>query len=209
VPTRHSVTTPAVRRILGIALVALACGAAGVAQPFRLTLDDFPDTRLPNARFGMPYVVLYDDGVLMASASYRYSQRHHDSPWLVVRLRVAGSETAWNQEIRREDIVLVRPDGVEVPPATQREQRRDVEGVQLLLNERANWPETVTFKFPRRRVFAKGGYWLEPALRFKVRGAAGNDIFFVSPDGSWQEGVHALVVSVGEDRVAKLPIILE
>jgi hypothetical protein len=53
--------------------------------------------------------VIYDDGVLLASASYRYSQRHHDSPWLVVSLDLAAAETL---TIPREDIALVRPDGI-------------------------------------------------------------------------------------------------
>ena len=34
---------------------------------------------------------------------------------------------------------------------------------------------------------------------------AGNDVFFVSPDGSWEAGVHALVVTI-DDRTIKLPV---
>ena len=205
-PTR--VASSLARSLLAVTVATLAYAAPAPAQPFDLAEDGFPNVRFPDARFGAPYVALYDDGVLLASISYRYSQRHHDSPWLVVRLQLGGSETAWNREIRQEDIVLVRPDGIEVPPATQRERRRDVGRVRMLLNERANWPETLRFDFPGSRTFARGSYWLEPALRFPDRGAAGNDVFFLSPDGSWEEGVHALVVTVGEDRAAKLPIIL-
>ena len=31
-------------------------------------------------------------------------------------------------------------------------------------------------------------------------------MFFVSPDGSWVAGVHALVVTVDDDRIIKLPV---
>jgi hypothetical protein len=93
--------TDLVRRILLVTVAVLACAAPALAQPFRLTLDDFPSVRFPDARFGEPHLVIYDDGVLLASASYRYSQRHHDSPWLVVSLDLAAAETL---TIPREDI---------------------------------------------------------------------------------------------------------
>ncbi|MCY4507582.1 MAG: hypothetical protein OXG35_11570 [Acidobacteria bacterium] len=35
--------------------------------------------------------------------------------------------------------------------------------------------------------------------------SAGNDVYFVSPDGSWEAGVHALVVTI-DDRTIKLPV---
>ena len=214
-PTRYFVTTHAVRRILGIAVVALACGAAGVAQPFRLDLEDFPHVRYPDARFGEPHLVVYDDGVVLASASYRYSQRRHDSPWLVLTLSLAAAEAL---TLRREDIVLVRPDGVEVPPATGRERARDVEGVRRLLDERTDWPETLSFAFPRSRI-DRGFHRFEfgvtrpdrvpdRVIRAEARGGVRGDVFFVSPDGSWRAGVHALMVAVGEARVVRLPILL-
>lgn len=223
-PTTDFVTTGAMRRVFGIAIVALACGAVGAAQPFRLSPEDFPNTGFPDAGLGEPYIVIYDDGDFLASASYRYSQRNHDSPWLVVTLRIARSERVWrNLEIRREDIVLVRPDGTEVPPATQRERRDDREGLRRLLNERVNWPETVRFDFldfPEKRT--RGGYYfLQRALRFQDPGVrrfeesgdrfgtprgVSNDVFFVSPDKSWEAGVHALDVTVDDDRLIRLPV---
>ena len=231
----RTVVTFLVRGILLATIATLAFGAPALAQPFRLSLEDFPNTGFPDAGLGEPYLVMYDDGDFLASASYRYSQRHHDSPWLVVTLRIARSERGWgNQELRREDIVLIRPDGLEVPPATQRERRRDVDGMRRLLNERANWPETLRFDFPGDRT--RGGYYfLRPALRLGDRavgfddrlarpfedrdalgfddrgatrntGSTGNNVFFVSPDGSWETGVHALDVTVDDDRIIRLPV---
>ena len=37
-------------------------------------------------------------------------------------------------------------------------------------------------------------------------GGASNDVFFVSPDGSWEAGVHALDVTVDDDRTIRLPV---
>ncbi len=212
---RAIVTAYRVRRVILVTVAVAVCGTAALAQPFRLTQDDFPNTHFPDALFGEPHLVIYDDGVLLASASYRYAQRHHDSPWLVVALDLAASETL---RIRREDIVLVRPDGIAVPPATQHDHRRDMEGVRRLLNERANWPETLTFAFPRSRIdrgffrfeFGVDGSDRVPdrVLRIEARGGVRGDVFFVSPDGSWNAGVHALVVTVDGGRTARLPILL-
>ncbi len=207
--------TDLVGRVLLATVVVLACAAPALAQPFRLTLDDFPNVRFPDARFGEPHLAVYDDGVLLASAAYRYSQSRHDSPWLVVSLNLAASETL---TIPRENIVLVRPDGIEAPPATQRERRLDMEGVRRLLNERANWPETLRFAFPRGRIH-RGSYRFEfgvdgsdripdRILRIEADGGVRGDVFFVSPDGSWEAGVHALVVTVDDDRIVRLPVLL-
>ena len=211
-PKRRAIATFLVRGILLATVAVLVFGTQASAQPFRLTPDDFPNTGFPDAGLGEPYLVSYDDGDFLASASYRYSQLNHDSPWLVVTLRIARSERVWrNLEIRREALVLVRPDGIEVPPATQREQRRDPEGFQRLMNERVHWRETLRFDFPRERT--RGGYYfLQRALQFAERLARNdmfvsrNDVFFVSPDGSWEAGVHALVVTIDDDRIIRLPV---
>ena len=214
-PTR---TIVAARRPLGIvavSVVVLTCVAAAGAQPFRLTQNDFPHTRFPDARSGEPYLVVYDDGVVLASAAYRYSQRRHDSPWLVVGLDLAATETL---SIRREDIALVRPDGLTARPATESERRRDLEGVRRLVDERADWPDTLSFAFPRSRIdrgFRRFDFGVEESdrtpdrvLRVEARGGIRGDVFFASPDGRWPSGVHALVVTVDADRIVRLPVLL-
>ena len=224
-PKRRAVAGFLVRGVLLATIATLAFGTPAVAQPFRLSLEDFPDTGFPDTGLGEPYLVMYDDGDFLASASYRYSQRNHDSAWLVVHLVLGSPERV---TIRREDIVLVRPDGLELVPATRRERRRDLEGVRGLLNQRANWPETVRFNPPRDR-FDRGFYRFEFGVDEPVRGvdpfgapelgripdrtvridAGGGmrgDVFFVSPDGSWEADVHALVVTIDDDRIIKLPV---
>ena len=215
-PLRTIVAAHPIRRVLLVTAAVVACGAPALAQPFSLTLNDFPNVRFPDARFGVPYLVIHDDGALLASASYRYSQRRHDSPWLVVTLGLAASEAL---TIRREDIVLVRPDGVEVPPATRRERERDPEGVRRLLNERADWPETLRFAFPRSRIdrgFHRFAFGVDGSdripdevLRTEARGGIRGDVFFVSPDGIWRAGVHALVVTIDDQRAVRLPVLLQ
>ena len=210
-----SATAHAIRTTLLVTVVALACGAAAPAQPFRLNQGDFPNVRFPDARLGEPHLVAYDDGDVVASASYRYSQRHHDSPWLVITLELAAAEAL---TIRREDIALVRPDGTAASPATERERGRDPDGLLRLLNDRADWPDTLTFAFPRSRIdwgfrrfdFGTDGSDRTPdrVLRTEARGGVRGDVFFVSPDGRWPSGVHALIVTVDEARVVRLPILL-
>lgn len=203
-----------VRKILIAAVLVLACGASTAAQPFGVNRDDFPWVSFPEARFGDSHVVLYDDGVLLASAAYRYSQRHHDSQWVVVRVGLSASE---RMSIPRENFVLVSPAGVEVPAASRRDGRRDIEGVRLLLNERRNWRDNAV-RFPRRR--AGGSYPFEfgvasnagiatRVVQIDLRTSAVGDVFFVSPDGRWEAGVYTLVITGNEDHAARLPIILE
>ncbi len=215
-PTRTIVAARRPLRIVAVSVALLTCAAAALAQPFRLSQEDFPNVRFPDARFGEPYLVVYDGGDLLASASYRYSQRHHDSPWLVVTLGLAAAEAL---TIRREDIVLVRPDGVAVPPATERERDGDVEGVRRLLDERAGWPDSLSFAFPRSRIdrgFYRFDFGVEESdripdrmLRIEARGGVRGDAFFVSPDRRWQTGVHALVVTVDGGRIVRLPVLLQ
>lgn len=214
-PRRTSGATHLARRILVMTVAATACGAPALAQPFRLDQYDFPNVRFPDVRFGEPHLVIYDDGVLLASATYRYSQRHHDSSWLVVTLSLAASDPL---SIRREAIALVRPDGIGVPPATEREGRRDMDEVRRFLDERAHWPDTLSFAFPRSRIdrgFHRFDFGVDPSdripdrvLRTEARGGVRGDVFFVSPDGSWPSGVHALVVTVDDDRTVRLPVLL-
>lgn len=199
--------------LAAVAVLVLACGASAAAQPFGVNRDDFPWVTFPEARFGDSHVVLFDDGVLLASAAYRYSQRHHDSQWLVVRVGLSASE---RMSIPRENFVLVRPDGVEVPAASRRDGRRDIEGVRLLLNERRNWRDNAV-RFPRRRagvtypfefgVAANAGIATR-VVQIDLRTNAVGDVFFVSPNGRWEAGVHTLVITGNDDHAVRLPIIL-
>lgn len=214
-PKRRAVAAFLVRGVVLAATATLAFGAPAPAQPFRLTQDDFPNIRFPDARFGEPHLVVYDDGFVLASVAYRYSQRHHDSRWLVVTLGLAASEAL---EIPREAIVLVRPDGVETRPATERDRDRDIEGVRRLLDERADWPETLRFTFPRSRIdrgFHRFDFGVEESdripdrvLEIEARGGVRGDVFFVSPDRIWPAGVHALIVAVDDERIVRLPVLL-
>ncbi len=213
-PMRTIVTTYLARRILLLIGAVLLFTTPARAQPFDVNGDDFPNVSFPEARFGDSHVVLYDDGVLLTSAAYRYSQRRHDSQWVVVRVGLSASE---RMSIPRENFVLVRPDGIEIPAASRRDRRRDVEGVRLLMNERRNWRENAV-RFPRRRA---GGVWpfefgvargtgiATQVVQIDLRTSAVGDVFFLSPDGRWEAGAYSLVVTGNEDHVAKLPILLE
>ena len=213
-PMRTIVTTYPAKTVLLMTVAVLVCSTPAVAQSFGVNRDDFPNVSFPEARFGDSHVVLYDDGVLLASAAYRYSQSHHDSQWVVVRVALSASE---RMSIPRENFVLVRPDGIEVPAASRREGRRDVGGVRMLMNERRNWRDNAV-RFPRRR--AGGGYGFEfgvapgsgiatQVVQIDLRTNAVGDVFFAAPNRRWENGVYSLLVTGNDDHVAKLPIILE
>ena len=115
--------------------------------------------------------------------------------------------------------MLVRRDGVAARPATESDGRRDLENVRRLVDERTDWPDTLSFAFPRSRIdrgFHRFDFGVEEpdrtpdrVLRVEARGGVRGDVFFVSPDGRWPSGVHALVVTVDADRIVRLPVLLQ
>ena len=129
-------------------------------------------------------------------------------------------------EIRRDDIGLIGRTGSEVAPGRSAERRGDSEGLQDCCNG-APTGRDAGFDFrgenPGRLLFLAAGLRFEErGVRFETRRlpvpaapsfgtasrparSAGNDVFFVSPDGSWEAGVHALVVTI-DDRTIKLPV---
>ena len=169
--------------------------------------DDFP-----NSRFRDRGIVEYIDDVLHVVAAYPYSHRNHASQWLLIRVGLGATET---MVIHQEDIVLVRPDGVEIPVGSTRQRTRDIEGVTQLLNEARHWYHPVYEFYPRidRYIFhfsadPDGGI----PDRFVTIGSwqyAQGDLLFASPDGVWENGVYALVVSGRHGLAAELPIVLE
>lgn len=197
-----------VMMIAGIVYAAAAVSAL-VAPPLDPppALEEFSDTR-----FRERAVAEYDDGVLQVVASYAHAQARHDSRWLYLQIGFGATESI---SIRSDDIVLIRPDGVEVPVASPRDHRRDIGGVRQLQNEARNWHHAVVdyirqpvgFRF-FFGVHPRGGVPDRIARLGRQRHAWG-DLYFVSPDGMWEAGVYSLVVRRGDDVIARLPVVLE
>lgn len=193
------------RSTIGTVVVVLACAAPALGQP--PALEDFPGTR-----FRERAVSEYDDGALQVVAAYAHAQARHESRWLFIQVGFGAAES---MSVRSDDVVLVRPDGVEVPVASPRDHRRDIGGVRQLRNEANNFHHRVVDYIRQPAGFRfffgmhpRGGVPDRIARIGRQRHAWG-DLYFVSPDGTWADGVHALVVRDGDDVIARLPVVLE
>ena len=194
-----------VRSIIGAVFVVLAGVAPALGQP--PALEEFPDTR-----FRERAVAEYDDGGLQVVAAYAHAQVRHEARWLFVQVGFGAAEST---SIRSDDVVLVRPDGVEVPVASARDHRRDIGGVRQLRNEVNNFHHRVVDYIRQPAGFRfffgthPGGGVPDRIARIGRQRHAWGDLYFVAPDGTWDAGVYALVVRDGDGVVARLPVVLE
>ena len=154
----------------------------------------------------------YRDDAIQLVAAYYYSQRNHESTWLLIEVALTTEE---RMTIHRDALRLITPDGTELALATQERFSRDVERVrQLVQNARTSRHGTGAY-FNRRNQSEEIRFFSLPGSRlvandFRVdrfRFALG-DLFFESPTGAWQDGIYTLVLEHEETRVA-VPIVLE
>ena len=164
-----------------------------------------------NKRLGQA-VVEYRDKVLHVVAAYNYSQRNHDSRWLLIEAGVSTSDEAI---IRRDAIALRTPQGQEIPLATQRRVGEDIKRVeQLLQNARVQTHNVASYFTQQDRTedmqlfrLAFGPVVHDEFIVDRDRVAVGA-LFFESPTGAWERGTYALVVRHRKGN-AELPINLE
>ena len=192
------------RRQLALLALFFACGfvAAGAAQE-----DDF----YPHTQERGRAAIEYEDEEIHVVAAYYYSQRHHDSPWLLIEAAVSAERA---MDIQRDEIRLVMPNGREVPLASQRRFLQDLWRVRPLLQNASVTRHGIGGYFKGRR----GTQMKFFALPFQgtVRDSVvvdqwrigWGDLFFVSPTGLWEAGTYSLVVQ-HEELQASLPIRLE
>lgn len=183
--------------LVGVALLAVAA-----AQE---------DELYPHTRERGRAAVEYDDDEIHIVAAYYYSQRQHDSPWLLIEAAVSAERV---MEIHRDEIRLVLPDGRELPLATQRRFARDIRLTRLLVQNASVTRHGIGAYFKRdqgstMRFFALPfqGIVHDFFVVDKWRMAWG-DLFFVSPTGVWDPGAYSLVIQHDDVR-AELPIRLE
>ena len=150
----------------------------------------------------------YSDGVTQAVAAYYYSQRHHDSRWLLVEF---GFYSRQPVDLVRDRITLVTPAGDVVPLAAQRAWGDDAQRARQLLQEAQPTRHQVASYFNKQ--IASG-----QLLRFFGRPEQGQTVFdtvstsfdrvllgdllFESPTGAWARGRHILVVGLDEGEIA-------
>jgi hypothetical protein len=156
--------------------------------------------------------VQYSDADAHIVAAYYYSQRNHESRWLMIE---AGVSTTELNTIDRSAIVLRTPQGRELPLASQRRIGEDVPRIkQLLQNARVLSHNVSSYFVQRDRIEDMSLFTLPfgPVVHdsFVVdrhRVAVG-PLFFESPTGAWESGTYALIVR-HSNKVAELPIHLE
>ena len=156
--------------------------------------------------------VQYRDKAIHVVAAYYYSQRNHDSRWLLIQ---SGVSTADEAVIKRDAIALRTPKGETIPLATQRRVGEDTKQVEQLLQNASVQTHNVTsyFKQPDRfedmQLFrlAFGPVVHDEFIVDRDRAAVG-PLFFESPTGAWEPGTYTLVVRHPKGT-AELPINLE
>jgi hypothetical protein len=156
--------------------------------------------------------VEYRDEEIHIVAAYYYSQRNHESRWLLIE---SGISTDAPATIKREAIALRTPQGREIPLATQRRIGEDVPRIEQLLQNAGVLSHNVASYFNQRdrtesmRLFTLpfGGVVSDSFVVDRHRVAVG-PLFFEAPTGAWERGTYALIVR-HEKGMAQLPINLE
>jgi hypothetical protein len=156
--------------------------------------------------------VEYRDADAQIVAAYYYSQRNHESRWLMIEAAVSTTEL---NTIERSAIALRTPQGREIPLASQRRIGEDVARIeQLLQNAKILGHNVASYFVQRDRIETMNLFRLPfgPVVHnsFVVdrdRVAVG-PLFFESPTGTWEKGTYALIVRHSKGT-AELPIHLE
>ena len=193
------------QRALRWALCALALTLAQQSLPAQ---EEFSDANRQRGRAA----VEYRDADAHIVAAYYYSQRNHESRWLMIE---AGVSTTESVTVERSAIALRTPEGREIPLATQRRVGEDVARIeQLLQNARVLSHNVASYFTQRDRIENMDLFTLPfgPVVHdsFVVdrnRVAVG-PLFFEAPTGAWEKGTYALIVRHSKGTAA-LPIHLE
>jgi hypothetical protein len=188
-------------------VAGISCVAALAVNTSQAQSQSAP---VPTKQLGKA-VVEYQDKTIQLVAAYYYSQRNHDSRWLMIETALS---TAKDDAIKRTAIALRTPQGLEIPLATQRQVNDDIADVQRLLQNSSVVSHDVPSYFTQGIVEPMGLFTLPfgPVVHnsFVVdrdRVAAG-PFLFESPSGTWENGTYALILRHGEGT-AELPIVLE
>ena len=197
------------QKVVGLTLYGMAFfGAASVLSGPLAAQEEFSSANRQRGRAA----VEYRDNDIHIVAAYYYSQRNHESRWLLIEAGVSADKTG---TIDRGAIALRTPQGREIPLATQRRVGEDVGRIEQLLQNAAVLSHNVAFYFNQRdrtdamRLFTLpfGGVVSDSFVVERDRVAVG-PLFFESPTGAWEGGTYALIIR-HEKGTAQLPINLE
>ena len=191
-------------RRLTLVSLALNLTLAGTAQA--------QDERFPNTKERGRAAIEYRDDAIQFVAAYYYSQRNHDSVWLLIE---AGVSTEERMTVHRDAIRLITPDGEDLALATQESFGRDIERTRQLVQNASMTRHGIESYFNRRPQSESFRFYTLPGRgtvaddfvvdRFR---AVFGDLFFEAPAGAWEEGTYMLVLEHEGVRAA-VPIELE
>jgi hypothetical protein len=152
----------------------------------------------------------YNDGNVHAVAAYYYSQRNHDSAWVLVEL---GFNSQRAVQINRDRIELATPSGDVVPLSGHRRWALDATRATRLLQQVRPTRHQVRSYFKEIADITRLRFFIRPDDRGTIVDAMDStsdqvllgDLFFESPTGAWERGRY--VLAIGHARgVAQLPI---
>jgi hypothetical protein len=168
--------------------------------------------------FGFPHTkrlgkatVQFRDSQLQVVLNYEYSQRNHDSAWLLVDF---GARAEKRLVLDREHFKLVSQAGEWFPVASQRHFLDAAKDIQALRQNASVWRRDLGSYLgalslrERLKFFALPGEGLviTGALLDKDRNTLG-ELYFEMPRGSWDSGNYALLIEHPQASI-KLPISL-
>jgi hypothetical protein len=195
--------TPRFSFVLVLVAVALAAGPGASAQSAR-------PRELSHVKQLGAALAEYDNGSMHAVAAYYYSQRNHDSRWLLIEIGI-NSQRLTN--VSRDRIELATPTGDVVPLSGQRRWVEDGERAQRLFQQVRPTRHQVASYFreiadiSRLRFFTapgQGGTVIDDIDTASDQILLG-DLLFESPTGLWERGRY--VLAIGHNHgVAELPI---
>lgn len=156
--------------------------------------------------------VEYKSDRLQIIAAHYYFRGAHDPRWLLIDLGLdvlSGGPVA----VARSDFSILRPDGVRIELASQREYRRaraELLPLHVQLHARTRFTSShfvvgcVSHHF---RFFVDSGIRRSVAYAHRTGACVRGDLYFASPTGVWERGTYTLMI--GGDTDVRLPIEIE
>ena len=187
--------------LLGVGVLGGGTHARAQQQEF-----GFPNT----TRLGRA-TVQFRDSQLQVVLNYEYSQRNHDSAWLLMDF---GARSEKRLVLDREHFKLVSQSGEWFPVASQRHFVDAARQIQSLRQNASVWRRDLGSYLgalnqrERLKFFALPGEGvvITGALLDKDRNTFG-ELYFEMPRGSWDAGDYALLIEHPQASL-KLPISL-
>jgi hypothetical protein len=156
--------------------------------------------------------VEYKDDALQVVANYDYSQRRHDSHWLLIDIAASSRRPG---VIHRDDVTLATPSGSRLMVASQSRFLEDSQRVTSLLQNAQIWRRQLNSYFNQRGRNDHFQFLALPGQGLAIDSAVLNDdrvtmgaVFFDMPSGGWDAGPYSLVIDL-KDAHAALPITLQ